>query len=307
MSLLEELVTSKETVRIDFHNHIQSGKELREENPKSFFKRIFGEGFTSLVGLLNKMFKTSLDLLYITNYEDSRAEDWTSPEQLQLAVQNGYEIEQGEYYTFFKKYEEVKGIGKSQEVPTTQGHALFSGMKRHKKIPSARSLDETLARANDNELKTADHAYTIIEKSGTLRNSKNPKEDAKKFDALEENGNFAFFSFPFSIANYLAKKFSKRYNKPLVANSDGHHPKDIGETYNILDSQNLNYTSERAFRDSINYEIREGNFTTRFRPIPFWRVFHHIFMVGVYTIRDKLYKIKERVYAPSYEPALAPA
>ncbi|MCK4647603.1 hypothetical protein KAT24_01585 [Candidatus Pacearchaeota archaeon] len=286
--LLEELA-KKKTLNIDFHNHLQTGSEFRKK-PKTFKEKISNlfleEGFSDLTGILDKVMETELDILYVTNYEDQRYEIWTSEEQLQKAVNAGYEIEQGNYFTFFKKADEVKALGKSQEIPTSQGHVLLSGMRRNKNISSSKSLDETLAEAYDNELKIADHPYVIIEKSGTLRRSKNPEQDARKFDSLEQNGNFSFFSFPFSIANYLVKKASKKYQIPLVSNSDGHHPKDIGKTYNILDSQNLDYSSERAFRDSINYEIREGNFATRFTPIPPWRVFHHALMMGVYMIRD---------------------
>jgi len=188
-------------------------------------------------------------------------------------------------------------------------------MERYKNIPSSKSLDETLAEADDNELKTADHPYAIVEKSGTLRNSENPKKDISKFDTLEENGNFSFLSMPFSLANYLVKRASKKYKKPLVRNSDGHHPKDIGKTYNTFNSQNLDYSSERNFRDSINYAVRNNAFETTFKPIPFWRVFHHILMTVLYRTlkkfsfisKDRFERYSKRGERAVYEPAFAPA
>ena len=287
--LLEELARNK-TLNVDFHNHLQTGSSFRKK-PEGFKEKVINlfleEGFSDLTRILDKVMNTELDVLYITNYEDQRYETWTSEEQLQKVVNAGYEIEQGNYFTFFKKGDKVKVLGKSQEIPTSQGHVLISGMKRHKNISSSKSLDETLSQAYDNELKIADHPYTPIAKSGILRNSKNSEQDASKFDSLEENGNFSFFSFPFSIANYLVKRESKKYQIPLVTNSDGHHPKDIGKTYNIFDSQSLDYSSERNFRDSINYLVRFGDFETKFTPIPPWRVFHHILMVGLYSIFKK--------------------
>jgi hypothetical protein len=297
--LLEELA-SKKTVNIDFHNHCQTGGKFKEnESP-------LAEGFSNLVGLLDKIRKSSLDILYVTNYggDDQRLENWTSPEQLHLAREAGYEVEQGDYYTFFKKDNEINGLGKSQEVPTNQGHALFAGLKRNKQISSGKSLDETLAEATDNESKIADHPYAIVEKSGILMYSRRRKQDAQKFDALEKNGNFSFFSMPFSLANYFARRAGKKYRKPVVANSDGHHPKDIGKTYNIFKAKDLDYSSEKTLRDSINYAVKNDNFETRFTPIPFWRVFHHVLMVGIYIIKGKLSKIRERT---GYEPAFAPA
>ena len=185
---------------------------------------------------------------------------------------------------FFKKENLVKAFAKSQETPSSQGHVLFSGVRRGRTIPSGKSLEETLGEAEEGELKIADHPEALIQKYRSLRYSKDKKKDASRFDSFELNGNFSPISMLFSIANYLARRDAKKYSKPLVANSDGHHPKDIGKTYNIFDPKSLNYSSEKAFRDSITYNVREGNFTTRFTPIPFWRVFHHALMMGVYKI-----------------------
>jgi hypothetical protein len=78
----------------------------------------------------------------------------------------------------------------------------------------------------------------------------------------------------------------------LLADSDGHHPKDIGKIYNIFSSKYLNYSSERAFRDSINNAARGNKFETRYRPIPPYRIFHHFMMVVLNKIRDKIYPTK---------------
>ncbi len=288
--LLEQLAKKPE-LNIDFHNHLHTGSLLRQlEKPKSFkegFKNLFlEEGFSSLAGIFDRVMETDLDGLYITNSNlDSRYEDWTSKEQIEIAIKNGYEIEQGGYFIFFKKDNKVKFLGKSQEVATIRGHFLFSGIKRNKKFSDRKQLEETLREANDDELKIADHPYAKLKgQNGIMATSKNQKEDAKKVDAFERNGNFCL---PFSFANLIAIKNSEKYHKPLVADSDGHHPRDIGKTYNIFNSKDLIYTSERVFRDSINYAVRNNNFECRFRPIPFWRVFHHAMMIGIHYVFDK--------------------
>ena len=289
MSLLQQL-QEKETLNVDFHNHLQTGSDFRK-TPQTFkekFRNLFlEEGISDLTEILNKLMDVELDVIYVTNYEDSRYEEWTSVEQLQKAANAGYEIEQGDYFTFFKKGNKIKALGKSQEIPTAQGHVLISGMKRGKNIPSGSSLEETLSGTEERELKTADHPYALVEHSGTLRNSEDPERDAYMFDGLEKNGNFSPFSFPFSIANYLAKRASKKYHKPLVTNSDGHHPKDIGKTYNTFDSSYLDYSSEQSFRDSITYAVKDNNFERTFKPIPFLRVFHHALMMVLYKIFKK--------------------
>ncbi len=291
--LLEQLA-KKEELNIDFHNHLHTGSLLRQrEKPKGFkewFKNLFlEEGFSTLAGIFDRVMETPLDGLYVTNSNyDSRYEDWTSQEQIELARKAGYEVEQGKYYIFFKKENKVKFLGKSHETATTQGHTLFAGIKRDKKFSVKKSLDETLAEATDGELKIADHPYAKLKgQNGIMAYSKNQEEDAEKIDAFERNGNFCL---PFSLANWKAIKYSGRYNKPLIADSDGHHPRDIGNTYNIFISKSLNYTSEKAFRDSINNAVRDNNFEYHFMPVPFWRVFHHAMMIGIHYLFDKFKK-----------------
>lgn len=290
--LLEQLA-QKEELNVDFHNHLHSGSSLRIKMKSKSFKEwlinVFTEeGFSSLTGILDRIRKTKLDILYITNFNDSRYEDWTSKEQIEAAKKAGYEIEQGEYYTFAKKDNRIIALGKSQETSTDRGHILFSGLKKNKKFSDKKALEETLKEATDNELKIADHPYATLKgQNGIMATSKNQEEDAKKVDAFERNGNFYL---PFSIANFRAIINARKYGKPLISDSDGHHPRDIGHTYNIFMSKDLNYTSEIEFRNSINNAVRNDNFYHKFRPIPFWRVFHHAFLIGFHYIIDKIEK-----------------
>lgn len=287
MTLLEELAKNEE-LKIDFHNHGQTGSNFRKKpkNLREWIKGLFlSEGFDNLQHILEKMSNSELDVLYITNFSDLRYENWTSKEQLDFAKLRGYQIEKGDYYTFFKKDGKVKVLSKSQEVPTKQGHALFVGLKRNKKISDNKSLDETLKETNDRELKIADHPFCLIKgQNGVMAYSKNHEEDAKKFDAFERNGNFYL---PFSFANLRAINYSKKYNIPLVVNSDGHHPKDIGNCYNLFQSRDLNYSSEGAFRDSITRAVRENKFETHYKPIPIYRIFHHAMMIVMNKIFNR--------------------
>jgi len=290
--LLEELA-KKEELNVDFHNHGQTGSDYRKKEEglgNKLWGLLLSEGFSDLTGVLDRIRNTDLDVLYITNFSDLRYEFWTSQEQIENTRKAGYQIEQGMYYTFAKKDGRTVALGKSQEVPTKQGHMLFSGLRIGKRISDKRELEETLKEANDGELKIADHPYVKMRgQNGILAKSKNEKDYIKKVDSLERNGNFYL---PFSIANWKVYRSSRKYSKPLLANSDGHHPKDMGNTYNIFNSKSLNYSSERAFRDSINNTVRENNFETRFNPIPPYRIFHHVMMIVLNMIRDKIYHIK---------------
>ena len=290
--LLEEFA-QKPTINIDFHNHGQTGSEFRKKQ-KGFANKLWSlllsEGYSNLTNVLDKVRRSRVDILYLTNFSESRFEDWTSEEQIKRAEKAGYQIEVGEYYVFAKKNGKVIALGKSQEVFTKQGHVLLAGLKREKKISDGKSLDETLKEANDKELKIADHAFCKIKgQHGILAYSTKREEDTNKADALEENGNFYF---PVSTANYKARKYSKMYNKPLLCDSDGHHPKDIGRTYNRFKSEYLSYNSERDFRDSINKAVKQNKFTGIYSPIPPYRIFHHAMMIFINKLRDKIYHRK---------------
>lgn len=294
MPLLEELAR-KEELRIDFHNHCQTGSSFRKKpkNFKEWLKNLFlSEGFSNVTGILERMEKKNLDVLYITNFSDSRYEDFTNEKQLKIADAMGYEVEQAQYYTFFKKEGKVFALGKSQEIPTEQGHILFAGIKRVKKFSDGKSLNDTLKEANDNELKISDHPYAKLRgQNGVIAYSNNEERDIKKFDALERNGNFYL---PFSLANWRALRAGRKYGKHVLANSDSHNPKDIGKTYNIFNTKHLDYSSERAFRDSINYNVEIGSYGTHFSPVPPWRIFHHALMIGMNALSRKIAEYKKR-------------
>jgi PHP-associated len=287
MTLLEELAKNKE-IRIDFHNHGQTGSPFRKKQKglKNKVKGLFlSEGFSDLSKVLDRLYKSGISILYVTNFSDSRYEDWTSKEQIEIAKKVGYQIEQGEYYTFAKKDGKIVVVGKSQEVPTTQGHMLFAGIKKGKKFSDNKSLDDTLKEATDGELKIADHPFCGVRgQNGVIAYSKNRDVDAKKVDAFERNGNFYL---PFSFANHKAIRYSGKHNIPLVSDADGHHPKDIGKCYNIFKPESLKYNSERAFRDSINNAVRENNFETHYHPIPIYRIFHHVMMIVLNKVLNK--------------------
>ncbi|MEK6820482.1 MAG: hypothetical protein AABX71_02105 [Nanoarchaeota archaeon] len=278
----------KGQVKIDFHNHCQTGSRLRKK-PETFGEKVesifFGEGFYNLGQLVKKVMDSDLDVLYITNFEDSRYEDWTSDKQIG-GLGEGYEVARGKYYVFIKnKSGRVIALGKSQEVPTREGHLLYSGVEHGKRFKAGKSLEE-YCREEDGELKTADHAYGF---EGILRKNKNY---AEKVDALERNGNFYF---PLSFSNIRAYLSSKKHKKPLIANSDGHHPKDIGGTCNIFESSDLKYENEREFRDSINNAVRENKFKARFSIIPPWRILHHAFMIGLYMIKEMFSRSRKKL------------
>jgi hypothetical protein len=282
MSLLEELVKSKETVRIDFHNHIQRGDKPEQE----------------LSDLFESVSDSKLDILYITDTvylggDNKRFLIWTSEERIEEAREKGWEVEVGPYYVFAKKDNSVVGLGHSKEIETNEGHFGAYGVKRDRIITSNIStLEDALKQVNDGELKNMHHPATIWDrKSGILRNRKKPKEDVEKFDALEINSNFCF---PFSLSNQITQRIGRKYKKPLLYNTDGHDEKDRCKSYNIFDTNKIEYTSERAFRDSISYLVRNNDFSKRFRPIPLWRTLYHGFNIVFHMLKEKLAKVRER-------------
>jgi hypothetical protein len=292
-SLLREF-GDKDKVNVDYHNHIQL-RSLPKKKPKTWKDKVRnffqGKSFYGLPELLDRIRKSNLDILCVTGFNNVYSyEAWTSPEQLQEARDMGYEVERGEYFTFFKKDGIVKALAKSHEIATTRGHVLLSLIKQDKKFSVRKSLEETLAEANDNELKGADHSFVKLRgQNGVLATSTNLAEDAEIIDYAEVNGNF---DKPFSSNTKKVLAFASEYDKPVVYNSDEHSPRGITKrkrrNYNIFDSRNLRYTSERDFRDSMIEAVRNKEFAHNYHPNPLFRVLHHGLMIGVDYILNKI-------------------
>ncbi|MDO8528492.1 MAG: hypothetical protein Q7S06_01210 [Nanoarchaeota archaeon] len=271
--LLEE-IAKKETIRFDPHSHGQTGDKYRSKNS------LLGEGFSKLTDLLERVANSGLDIIYITdtvvpNKDNQRFANWTNQEQIQKAVEDGWEIELGNYYVFAAKGQgenrKVIALGHSVEFESKEMHFVAAGVKRDSKYEFSKkfSLDEAIVKLNDNEL-------TMGEKY------------SKKLKAVQVDSNFYL---PFSIRSWMAKRNGRKNKVPVVYSGDGHHPKDIGNTYNILNPKNLKYNSEKTFRDSINSEIMKNEFSHHYSPIPPWRIFHHVFMMGVFGARNLYRKI----------------
>jgi|GEM_PF-3059171 len=271
MSLLEQLAQKTE-LNVDFHNHGQTGSKFRQK-PRGLLNKIkalfYSEGFNDLPELLDCIRNSKLDVLYLTNYSDSRYEEWTSQKQIEKARAKGYEIEIGDYCVFARKNSKVIVLAKSQEVPTKQGDVVIAGA-RGKSFKNNQNLEETLSEVSDE--------LTIGEKYDS------------RLNAVQVDGNFYF---PFSFRNLNAKIAGRKHKKPVVYNADGHHPKDIGKTYNRFNSRDLKYSDEKAFLDSIKRAVIEKKFRGRFMPIPPQRIFHHILMIILYKIRDKYFAGKK--------------
>ncbi len=295
LTALKTQAESKNGLRADFHNHVHYhlyiGGQLRQK-PKGLWNRIKAllteECSLSLTEILDKTIASGLDALYVTNFEDVRYEDFTSNEQIKDAEKNGYDLAVSRYFVFAMKDGKVVALGKSQEIPTHQGHLLVAGIERNKRIPLHKSLDETLEYVED-ELVIADHPYAAKSWSAAkgILKSEDGLRYITKFDALERNGNTYF---PFSLSNIRTERAAKTYNKPFVANADGHHIKDIGNAYNIFNPADLNYESEEEFRNSIKQKVIEKKFATKFSPVPLWRILHHIWMLGISILASKFKK-----------------
>ncbi len=307
----------RQEVKADFHNHALTGKELGNE--------LLQENLT-ISNLVKRIMNSDLNIFYLTDFEDARYNEWLSDEQLTRLRQEGYQVKQGRYFTFLKKDDKVKAIAKSQEIPTKQGHILFSGVAINKTYSNDKRLEQ-LTQDYDNELVTGDHPHACLGGIGLLSRRQELKHQAEtitmphflsslkslyhnirylitgklteyqeqvleSLDALEQNGNYYF---PLSLSNYLTLRTARKSGKPALSNTDGHHPKDIGNTYNEFNSEDLDYSSERTFRDSIHKAVKQGKFKRHFSRIPPWRIFHHVLMLGVYKIKQEISDIKEKI------------
>jgi len=270
MALLEELA-KKETLNIDFHNHGQTGNEFRKKQ-NGLYNRIkylfLSEGFEDLSGLLERVAGSDLDVLYLTDTVDSHKDNqrflnWTGEEQIQKAIKDGWEIETGNYYVFAAKGKgenrKVIALGHSKEFKSKEMHFIAAGVKRDSKYEFSKkfSLDEALKKLTDGELACGEKYHENLE-------------------SVQVDGNFYL---PFSARSWKAKRAGKKKGIPVLYNKDGHHPKDIGKMYNFFNSKDLNYSSEKAFRNSINNAVRNKQFEYHYSPVPPWRIFHQVMMM----------------------------
>lgn len=86
----------------------------------------------------------------------------------------------------------------------------------------------------------------------------------KFFDAVEYHS--MYFRF-FNVLNRLAVKLAKRYNKPMIGNSDAHYPIQFNSTYSLI------YAEKNSA--SIISAIKQGKIRIVSKPLPFLRVIRY--------------------------------
>lgn len=241
----------KKYFRVDSHLHIYTSWKdtLWEPGPRDL--ESFTKEFTS----------RGLDSATLTNFNDDRYEnfmetaktfpkDWDFKEYERGAIVN---LPDGKNFYWLK----------SQEIPTEQGHVLFTGVRKNNHIKPYRNIEEVFLDADDLTIIIADHPLWVMPKGNPLGiGEENLIRYSSKFHAAELNGSSWLLA---RHANTNLEKLSKKINLPLIANSDAYGFTlpfifgvapflDIGKTYTEFEIKDLHLGDI----DSLLYSLKEN-------------------------------------------------
>ncbi len=198
-------------MKADLHNHIYVTWEIGTCSLQ--------KGPRSLEYLTDLAISRELDILGITSHgqHDKR---FLSLQRSLTQLPKGYEAgDLGTVIDVYRKKDwEKVSIVNTRTVPTKQGDVLLIG--NCEDFNDQRDIKETLKRASDLGCAiVAEHVF--VKKAGGV-GRKVFEENARYFDAVEISAQAP------KSCNDLAAMLATETNKPLIANSDSHTPKDVG-------------------------------------------------------------------------------
>ncbi len=229
-------------IKADLHNHFATiGSDINNFNEAiDAIRKKLGEG--GICGLVN--------------FEDKRYEAFSGLK--------GYEREDigNAVYVPEKQVLVVKG----QEVPTKQGHLLVLGLQKDVFLRKARSLEDTIKEARDNNgIIIADHPFYKCGIGNYLAKNEKPLEE---IDAIEVYNGEANLYIPLITrigTNTKAQvfyEFAKKYYPDLgsFVSSDGHSLYEIGSSWMKIPEPCLknSETLTKSLRKGIKIPRSEG-------------------------------------------------
>ncbi len=274
----------KKYFKLDSHLHIYTSwkDNLWEPGPRDL------ETFTREFSL------RGLDSAALTNFNDDRYEtfmetgknlprDWDFKEYERGAIIN---LPDGKKFYWLK----------SQEIPTEQGHVLFTGVRKNNHIKPYRNIEEVFSDTEDSII-IADHPLWIIPKGNPLGiGEKNLIKYSSKFHAAELNGSAWLLA---RHANPNLEKLAKEINLPLIANSDAYGFTlpfifgvapflDIGKTYTEFERKDLQLEDIDSLIYSLKENIVEGKCKPHLKKNNPLTIFQHAFFTLGYSRLKKI-------------------
>ena len=154
-----------------------------------------------------------------------------------------------------KEYAKEKGITLIPGIEKTiEGAHILILNAQPEELKEVTTLKDLEKIKREDTLLVAAHPFFFINSLG-----KRLEKNIHLFDAIE----YAHFYLSFLNFNKKAVKLAKRYNKPLLGNSDTHYLFQVGYTYSIVETEHNDTIS-------IIKAIKEGKVMVKSMPLPFF-------------------------------------
>jgi len=267
--------------KVDLHSHTSDFQHLifNKPNKKEY-----------IIKLLNKLFKQG-DNLVIGLAEFNDDGRFSKFLKAVKELPKDYIVTKNLPIVSIKKSNKTIHFIRADEISTEKGHVLIVG--NNEKIKS-RNLKEILKKARKNKwIVIADHplhefgpAYFIVSRindhPAISLKSKTILKNKKNIDALE-------LSSYFPEDREKVKKFGKKHNIPVIAESDAHFLSEFFDSH--FELENLDLTNITTFKKTFRKALRK-NIKLFPGKHPFTAKYKHGFQVIFGTICMKLGLIK---------------
>ncbi|MFH1787640.1 MAG: PHP-associated domain-containing protein [archaeon] len=236
-------------MKVDLHTHTSDFSHLifTEVDKKKY-----------LLKLLSKLYKKGDKLVVgVANFNnDGRYSKFVRATN-ELSEDYIVNLRNSNYFISIQKNNKIIYFVRADEIETDKGHILILGNKD--KINS-RNLKNLLKLARKNKwIVIADHplhkiglGYFLIQRIFGLKrwslNDESIKKNKKDFDSIELNSYFP-------EDRDKIRKFAKKNNIPIIADSDAHCIKEFFDSY--FEVENLNFKNIQKFKRSFRKALKK--------------------------------------------------
>ncbi len=194
--------------------------------------------------------------MHMHSREDKRdVVDYTAKELIDRLASLNFNVMSFTFHDQSFKSEEIEKYAKSKDILIIPGiERRIQGMDiliynvPHEKVIGMKTLDDLKKIKNKNSLIIAPHPFFGIVSIG--------KKLEKYIDVIDGIEHSSYYSILIN-RNKKAIKIAKKFNKPLVGNSDAHYLYQIGSNYTLIDAEkNIDSVIQAIKNNKIKLETR---------------------------------------------------
>ncbi len=274
--------------RADFHLHVYTRWRDSNWEPGPRDIKTFTEEFN----------KRGLDLATLTNFNDDRYERFIETAKNLPKSWKFQEYRRGAKVLMPDK-RDFYWI-KSQEIPTQEGHVLFSGIERGRFYEPSKPLEQTLKEADELTIVIADYAEAVFEDNSMGIGEETLLKYRDYFTAAEYNAGI-WLVFPW--ANKKIEKICATENMSLIASSDAYSSimpfiggfpfSNIGKTYTEFNKSTIDFSDIDSLLYSLKQNIIDEKFKIKKKRNSVPSILHHVVMaLGYSRLKNLGFKIQ---------------